>query len=93
MNEIITVTKQELVEAMRLYNEDSLENPQNFRDITSSENCAEDQVDYLLDKIDEHHQNEVRCEIISTSIDGFIKFCKEKDLKIPDEFYEEFLEA
>tara|TARA_R110002012_G_C11294382_1_gene572433 strand:+ start:309 stop:479 length:171 start_codon:yes stop_codon:yes gene_type:complete len=49
METVITATKSELIEAMHAYNLDSLNNPDDFTDITEDKDDAVIQIENLLE--------------------------------------------
>lgn len=63
----MTYTREQLIQAMMLYNEDYLISKEDFsEEYSSDEACAAGQVDYLISKI-QKEKDEPKCILISTT--------------------------
>ncbi len=89
----ITLEKKHLVEATKKYNQNYLDHPDKYSEIDGTEESAEAQVDHLLSWIPEGTMQEVKADIETEVVAGFIEFCEEEGTPIPEGYFETFFGA
>jgi hypothetical protein len=90
---ILTIKKDELIEAQNRFNKDYLENPQNYEEKITI-NDGTEQVEHLLSFVSEDHLTEQRAHIEAEAIASFIEYLKEEErVVLPEDCFENFLNA
>jgi len=91
--ELITATKKELTEAMRQGNLNYLENPNNYGSIDNTTECAERQLDNVLNNVTDGHMQETLAGIRTETVSQFMEHCKDNGIDVPETLFESFFGA